>query len=393
LLVESYDLRSRCKIGHVTCRLACPVLVIATLAAAGLAPPSIRAQAPARPIGRPGASFGCTQPRPAPRPARRADPGIAQLLSAYETEGAGILGRKIATSKAFDDLRQNMPAEIERWKLDRRRIHAMFLLDLADLGFQRNWYYWLDVLDLARRFVTSRPDSPGVNSADDAFELAWHKTAAGLVALARRPDMFEDCVVQALSGRIAPAAQPNAEKPLLIDPWFALIKGFAEESWTISDHALLATRGSRAMALFDEAAAFAPVRGEALVRKARLEIRAGDYDAAVRTLEVAGDPAADAAVRYWARLLRGRALEGAGRLDDAARAYRDTLAFMPQTQSPTVALMALAYTRDRSADALDYRDAIRSGETGAPDPWWQYDYGDGRFYLGRLAALREASRQ
>jgi tetratricopeptide (TPR) repeat protein len=378
----------------MTCRLACPVLVIATLGAAGLVSPSTHAQSqPARPIGRPGAAFSCAQPRPAPAPARRADPKISQLLAAYETDGAAVLGRKITSAKAFDDLRQNLAAEIERWKSDRRRIHAVFLLDLADLGFQRNWYYWLDVLALARRFVTSRPDAPGVNLAEDEFELAWHKTAAGLVAFARRPDVIEDCVGQALSGRIAPVAQPVAARSQLIDPWFALIKGFAEESWTVSDHSLLPTRGRHALTLFDEAAAFGPTRGEALVRKARLEIRLGDYDGAVRTLDAAGDPVSDTAVRYWARLLRARALEGAGRLDEAERAYRETLVFAPRTQSPTVALMALAYSRERSADALDYRDAVRSGETDAPDPWWQYDDGDGRFYVERLEALRQASRR
>src|SRR5690348_16062742 len=127
----------------MTCRLAGPVLVIATLAAAGMLSLSAHAQVQsARPL-LPAPSSSCAQPRPTPRPARRADPKIGDLLTAYETDGAGILGRKIATAKAFDDLRQNLAAEIERWKSDRRRVQAVFLLDLADLGFQHDWHSWL----------------------------------------------------------------------------------------------------------------------------------------------------------------------------------------------------------------------------------------------------------
>jgi hypothetical protein len=354
---------------------------------------STAGQAPAVPLSRPGPKPpGCSQPRPATPPAPHPDEPITRLLSAYATGGRNAIARTITTANAFDDLRKNLAPMIESWKSDPHRIQSVFLLELADHAVQHHWFNWLDVLDLARRFVMSRRDPHGVNADDDAFELIWHKTAAALLALSSRPEVLEDCGVMPLLQRIAPEPFRSADRQL-VDPWIALMQAEAEEGWTTFDHSLLPTRGPTAVRLFDEAAKYPATRGEALVRKAQLLIRSGLFPEAVGVLEEAGDPAADVAVRYWARLFRGRALEGVGRLDEAAKAYADALVLIPRAQSPSVALMALAFSRDRLTDALQHADDIRTASGDAVDPWWAYDHGDGRFYESRLAVLREMSRR
>jgi hypothetical protein len=312
------------------------------------------------------------------------------LLAQYEERGVDAIQATVTSEKAFDNLRQGMASALERWKSARRRVHAVFLLELAEHGLTHGWYYWVDVLDLARRFVVSRPDVPGRNPDEDDFELLWHKTSLALLEWSRRPELVEDCGVAPLRSRLS-ASKAAIGEPRLVDPWIALTAGIADELWTIFDPSLLASRGASAMRAFDEAAADPHTATEALVRQSRLLIRGRRYEDALTTLERAGDPTADVFVRYWSRLFRGAALDGVGDARGAAEAYAAALDVAPHAQSALAALMALSFRRDDLEVAYADRDAIKTS-TDTIDPWWEYGYGDRRFLEARLQRLRMSSR-
>jgi len=247
--------------------------------------------------------------------------------------------------------------------------------------------FWLDVVEDARKFAVSRHDPPGKNLQDDAFELLWHKTMFALLAGARRPDLVLKNGAIPLRIRIRAVPAPDGT-PCLIDPWIELAGGFADEQWSLTTPSTLASRAPAALKHYDEATKYESTRAEALVRKAWLLARLGRAAEALTTLDAVPSPTPDPFVLYWSRLFRGRALEDAGRLDDAIQAYKNALDASPGAQSPAVAMAALELGRGRLDQATKWADEVRHSAEGANDPWWQYDTGDNRFLQDRLSRLR-----
>jgi VWFA-related protein len=328
-----------------------------------------------------------------------ADTNLEGLLAAHAAGDYQILHRTITTLDQYERLRKELGYEkdgffyhaLARWRRAPRRIHTVFMLDLALVGFNHGWVYWLDVVEQARKLLTMRLEPPGADPDTDRFEIAWHKASIALLESLRRPDLVEKHGVAPLETRMAATPLATGE-PRLIDPWIALARGVNEEQWSVTEPTMLPTHGVAALRHFEEAAAHESTRAEALVRKAWLLVRLGRPADALTALDGLSGATPDAAVRYWSRLFRGRALDALGRTDEAERAYRDALDLVPHAQAPSVALTALELRRGRHDEAYRWAAAVRGAPADLSDPWWQYFYADFRFFRARLVDLRRGAK-
>jgi hypothetical protein len=196
---------------------------------------------------------------------------------------------------------------IARWQGERRRTVAAFLLEIADAAFiRRSESAALDLLTRARQAVTSRPDPPGRDADQDAFEILFHQTAVALMAGRLSAEGLEREALRPLRQLIV--AEPQGRGgPMLVAPWIALAEALAQERRAYEDAASLRRLAANALESLERAANYAENRAEATVRKAWLLIRLGRPTDALNVLEAFGDPAAveSRTIRYWALLFRG----------------------------------------------------------------------------------------
>jgi tetratricopeptide (TPR) repeat protein len=328
------------------------------------------------------------------------------LLAAYAASDDvdQLLARAFPTVERFDKFGQDFRNRVLRkWETrERRPIQAAFMLDVAVAALNRRYPYlfWLDFVDLGRKFLIARTDPPGADPAYDAFEIAWHKTTVALLEGRRRPDFVQDNGVAPLKNRMAPAppapADPAAPRraPVLVDPWIAVARGFMEEGFAIDRPDTLETRGRAALEHYGEARRYDATRAEATLRSAWLLIRMKRADEALALLDGFDDRWTDDGVfLYWRRLFHGRALELLNRPDEAIRAFEDALRIVPTAQSPRVAMMSVEMKRNHRDDAHAIAAQVRTAFDPVVDPWWTYAHGDLRFFPDRLKALRAMSRQ
>jgi hypothetical protein len=327
------------------------------------------------------------------------------LFQIYQAGDYDVLARTVTTAEKFDLLRADLIVATKAWKRLPRRIHYAFMLDLVKVGLDIQAVHWLHEFQGARGFIMNRPDRPGQNPSEDAFEILWHKTAFALLCAPRRPD-FVWSNVAVLSARMASTPSNPGARPVLVDPWIELAQGFAEEGFSlvplparpeikgpVGREALVA-RGPAALDHYSAALAFPSTRAEAAARKAWLLVRLNRPGEAIATLDVFDDRwTDDPVIRYWVRLFRGAALDKLGRLEEAIRAYHDALTVVPGAQSPRVALMGLELARDQRDAAYALATAVRTAPEVYNDPWWLYPYGERRFLNERLAALRAEARR
>jgi hypothetical protein len=332
--------------------------------------------------------------------AGQADRTPDALLAAYAAGDVAVIERAIRTEDEFEQLRKaigfvkdgQFRGAMRAWHLARRPAQAAFLFDVARVALNKNWRLWLDVLVEAGNFVRGRPDMPGVSPADDAFEILFHKTAVAMLMGQRRPDFVELHGLDPLATRLV--SEPPADGvPRLVDPWIDLARAIVADQWTLIDPTRLERLSTNLIYRFDQAARFDVTRAEALVRKAWLFVRLGRHDDAVATLDRVGADgrSVELSVRYWARLFRGKAFEGLGRIAEAASVYEAARALVPRAQSAGVALVALELRRGQHARAYEWAADVRTAPDTAFDPWWQYLYAEFRHFDARLEALRRTA--
>ena len=322
------------------------------------------------------------------------------LYAAYVEKGESILVSAFPTIVRFEEFRASIRnGQLKTWEAgDRQPRHAMFMLDVAIVALSRGYLYWLDFIKLASTYLKGREELPGANARWDQFELAWHKTAYALLAGRRRPDHLMEYGVNPLGNRIRPEPGGPEDPPMLVDPWIVLARGFAEDAATIDQPELLQTTGAGILLFYDEAMKYDSLRAEACVRGAWVLVRLNRALEAVDRLEQIGvrplengvrPPPADPLIQYWARVIRGKALEALGRFDEARNAYEDALTIAPSAPSPVVAMMAIDMRENKREEAAKRAAAVRTAQDPVADPWWIYAHGDLRFFPARLRALRE----
>jgi hypothetical protein len=125
-----------------------------------------------------------------------------------------------------------------------------------------------------------------------------------------------------------------------------------------------------------------------MLRQAALIAASGRPAEAIPMFERGEALGGDEWVMYLAQLLKGRALEAAGRIADAEVAYAAAIAIRPRARSANLALAALTFARGARADAA--LAMVFDPSADATDPWAQFGYGDYRFWPVRRDELRRA---
>ena len=342
--------------------------------------------------------------------ASRADAqtGPTRLIAAYEEWLGGrheVIAETFPDAQAFRAMRDDLQRTLRIWLRAWRPSQAAFLLELSFVGFDRQWNEAPELLGGTRNMVVSRPASPGTNPDEDAFELAFHRTAVTFF-LGRQALREANAYLTALAGRVdlVPA---TTGRPRLVDPWMAFARGMAAEIATAPGlrsggrgsgaNATLAipaddTPGRRAAELaigeLARVQSHPTVAAEAAVRRSLLLFRLDRPAEALSALDDADAADGDNTVRYWTSLFRGRVLERLDRHVAAATEYERAAAIIPGAQSPAVALASLWQRHDRPAEALAWARRAMNSPPGAADPWWLYWRGDLRHASERLAAVR-----
>jgi Ca-activated chloride channel family protein len=262
----------------------------------------------------------------------------------------------------------------------RRLAAASFVLDL--LYGQNDPYLWLDgqpnpdLLDWAASALEGGPPTPA--------ERVWYFGAAALFERGGVTDPFDRLMTRAL-------------RRFPDEPRFVLARAVAQElrTWPEDrdDRAFTPAPSTTALVVsrYEAALKLPPIAFEAGLRLAFFDLRRGRTDAAVARFEALGDPPSqDVVLRFWWRLLKGRALEQANRLPEAIACFEEALNDVPGAASARSALIAALAKAGRQTDAA--RVAARALSTPAApiDPWTIYVLPDMRFWPAVEQTLRSA---
>jgi tetratricopeptide (TPR) repeat protein len=327
--------------------------------------------------------------------ARQDERRIARAFEAYAGGDVGAIAELVPHRylQAIDGVKRTeaeVDGLVDRWSSQRRAVLAVFLIELAEhdlRGFGDG--AWRSAIERGRRMLSGRPSKPGENPHEDAFEIAWHKTAVALLGGLGSPDRLSRVAIAPLRDRLVAVRSGEAQ---LVDPWIDLARAFVEEQRTLADPRTLVDRGPRVLAMYEAAAAHEQTRSEALVREAGVLLRLSRHTEALATLDRISEPVGDATVRYWRVLFRARALERLGHDAEAARAYEQALGIVPEAQSALTGLASVLARLGRAAEAERAATRTLTSAARVPDPWTRYRAGDWRFYRERLDALRRMAR-
>jgi tetratricopeptide (TPR) repeat protein len=133
-----------------------------------------------------------------------------------------------------------------------------------------------------------------------------------------------------------------------------------------------------------------PDHHEARLRLGRVEWRLGRLAPAREALAAVVRDAREARLLFLAHLFLGQVQEDGGRLEDAARSYREALALRPAAQSAGVALAHVLAQSGRSAEARAALETALAyaGEPDRADDLWEYGLGSMARAEELMAALR-----
>ena len=312
-----------------------------------------------------------------------------ELYAAYLVQGPAVLGQAFPTAARFEAFRADFRNRVlTKWETgERGPKQVMFMFDVALAAQPKRYLMWSDFLLLGQSYLLQRVEPIGTNPQLDAFELLWNKTVVAMLAGRRQPDLVYE-LMKRLPRRIVSTA-PAEGPPVLVDPWIELARGFVEEGYILQDVTRAERRAPAAIAAYREAQKYESTRAEATVRLARVMLLWNKPAEALQALEpfdVAWTR--EGVVVYWARLLRGKALDALDRTDEAIAAYRDALQIAPSAQAPHIGEMMAEARRNQAETADRIAAALRIQPDPVVDPWAIYPHGDLRFYQDRLRALR-----
>jgi hypothetical protein len=335
-------------------------------------------------------------------------PAFTALFKAYESGDYDAVARAMPTRRQGSALADDVARARAAWRKNWRRIHAVFLLDIALVAFRQQSPDRVEILNEARAFLIARPGFPGEFREDDAFEVLWHRAALGILQGSLDGAMIDQYLAQ-VADRVG-ATPLRAGQPRLVDERLALVAAMAAELAIVPGAVRVQTinlpRGpsqvtrlgvsqveiTAALARIDEAAAFEVNRDEAAVRRANVLVRTNRPAEAVAALDQHKGPLKDKLVQYWRELVRGRALDLIDEPDGAAQAYTDAKTLAPAAQSPLLAMSVLRFRQGQLAEARQFTDLVKALPADADDPWGLYWYGDSRFVGDLMKAIRELAK-
>ena len=346
-------------------------------------------------------------------------PKVYAIFQPYESGDYDVVVRALSGRGPYQTLEGDFERARAVWKKSWRRVHAVFLLEVAVLAARESWPDHGRILADALAFLAARPTFPLPGSGDDIFEILWHRGALAVLQGGLNSRMIGQ-YLGLVDDRIGatPATReikmPSGlieRRARLVEPRLALIRAMAAEITVLPDvvrqQTIMTTRGPVSTTLrvgttpaevddilrgFSEAGAFDVNRVEAAVRRANVLIRTNRAEVALAALEAHTGALPDELLRYWRDLMRGRALDVLDRLDEAATAYGDAHALAPGAQSPILALGVLRFRQGKLAEAQHFTNLVRLLPADAVDPWSLYWHGDSRFFRDVLTKLREMAK-
>jgi Flp pilus assembly protein TadD len=342
---------------------------------------------------------------------RAAQPKTVTFDELYRTYAAGEYDVVELTVPKADYRSLKVPDadHMQRWlgAFDRRK--AAFLLEFASASAGRAPGGVLTTLSVGRAYVMGRPAPLKLSRSEDAFEIAWHKSAMALLE-SWSFVTAEDVYLESLTRRFGASGG--------LDPRFVLQRAIAQEQRCASDDKIdkrdttataAAAAGKPTQSLgdllapvtvpsnsaclaeakhrFATAALDPSTAAEANTRGAWVQFQAGEMAGARTTIEKV-DTTDDADLMYWASLFRGRIYNAANRLTEAERAYRAALHVRPAAQSAAIGLAFTLFRMDRKEEARATASDARRQPDGTVDPWWIYIAADARFLSPWRAELR-----
>jgi hypothetical protein len=335
-------------------------------------------------------------------------PSIDQLYLAFIKGDPGIVERTLAAPDDFARVRDDLFKAVGLRQGDWRPTHEAFLFEVAMAGIARGWPDARMLLDASRRLMVGRRDAIGARPELDRFEITFHEAAVALLAGAAGAGAADN-YLKAIATRLPPApGDPPATTPRLDAPRLLLMRAIVQEMTTMPfTHAAVASGPApylwmaaprdrelhqaleRAVVLFDAASEGPATADEAQVRAAFVLVRLGRAAEALTRLDRV-TPDAEPTVRYWAALVRGRALDAHADPTAAITAYERAAALQPRAQTPAAALAALSLRAGDRDSARHWAGVARTTPADTIDPWWQYFTGDFRLLASRVRELREA---
>ncbi len=335
-------------------------------------------------------------------------PSIDQIYLTFIKGDTDIVARSLVTPDDFAHVREDLFKAVGLRQGDWRPTHEAFLFEVAMTGLARRWPDARMLLDASRRLMVGRRDAIGARPEIDRFEITFHEAAVALlagVAGAGAAQGYLDAIATRLPSLPgdAPATTPRLDAPRLL-----LMRAIVQEMTTLPFARAAVARDAlpylwtaaprdrdlrqaleRAIALFDAAAVAPATADEAHARAAFVLVRLGRMPESLARLDrISTD--AEPTVRYWAALVRGRALDAQGDSTAAIAAYEQAAALQPQAQTPATALAALSLRAGDRDRALHWADVARTTPEDVVDPWWQYFTGDFRRLAGFVSELRAA---
>jgi tetratricopeptide (TPR) repeat protein len=137
-----------------------------------------------------------------------------------------------------------------------------------------------------------------------------------------------------------------------------------------------ATLGDYAREQLDALVADPSVGTEARLRLGYLHWVRGDAAEALTAQRAVAEAAQDPDLRYLANFLAAQAAQALGDFRAAEMRYAAALSARPHSQSATLGLAALLYSRGEAKQAYDLVAASRDGRPRDDDPWRMFLYGD-----------------
>jgi VWFA-related protein len=309
--------------------------------------------------------------KPAPPPRRVVPADVQAMADAFDRDDA-TFQRALGHTQDLATLVRNFRTSDPPWPNARRT--AVLALELAVAALRSDNRYARDEGGRLLAEYHVRVRQPG---EADAFECSWlwSEVAAleGLFmadsAMLFVPKAAERCPAE---GRLHLAHALVSEQQ-----WLRGTAGPDEEA--------------NILGRYQTAMKFSETAAEARMRAAWFLSRTGKLDEALALVEPRPSTS-DRYVQYLTDLVRGQIFRARGRLDDAAKAYRDALTTWPDAQSARVALMTLQLNRGDRQEAAKLAEASETATPDQFDPWWTYWLGDYRVYPAIVAKLREIAQ-
>ena len=310
--------------------------------------------------------------KPAPPPRRPVPADVQALADAFDKDET-TFQRTLGQSQDLATLLRNFRASDAPWP-DAPRRTAVFALELAVAALRSDNRYARDEGARLLAEYNVRVRQPG---QADAFECSWLWTE---VAALEGLFMADSAML------FVPRAVERCPGEGRLHLAHALV---SEQQWLRGTAG--PDEGANILDRYKTAMKFSETNAEARMRAAWYLSRTGKLDDALALVEPR-PTVTDRYVLYLTDLVRGQIFRARGRLDDAAKAYRDALMTWPDAQSARVALMTLQIGRGDRQEAAKLAETAETASGDQFDPWWTYWLGDYRVYPAIVAKLRETAK-